>query len=312
MVKLLEELMEGDTAGDPMGKGKIWTRRSTRTLKKECGDRGVNVCATTVSRLLKDMDYSLRVNRKTIAETRHPNRNRQFEIINETKKYFEDSGQPIISVDSKKKELIGNFRNEGKAWTKIVNEVLAHDFRSQAIGVGCPFGIYELLTNLGTVIVGTSYDTPEFAVESIKIWLDEFGWKRYPRAKELLILCDAGGSNGFRPRLWKYALYQNICKVSGLSIRICHYPSGASKWNPVEHRLFSFISKNWEGNPLRSYDAMLGLIAGTTTTAGLFVQAILNEKEYQKGIKITDDQMKEININKHSILPDWNYTISLN
>ncbi|MBE7549089.1 MAG: hypothetical protein HS127_18795 [Planctomycetia bacterium] len=196
MVKLLEELMEGDTAGDPMGKGKIWTRRSTRTLKKECGDRGVSVCATTVSRLLKDMDYSLRVNRKTIAETRHPDRNRQFEIINETKKYFEDSGQPIISVDSKKKELIGNFRNEGKAWTKIVNEVLAHDFRSQAIGVGCPFGIYELLTNLGTVIVGTSYDTPNLQSSQLRFgWMNLVGRGIHAQKNSLFFVTQEGATD---------------------------------------------------------------------------------------------------------------------
>lgn len=311
-MKLLEELMENDTAGDPMGKQKRCTRKSTYTIKDECNDRGISICATTVNKLLKDMDYSMRVNRKTIAETRHQDRNQQFEIISNTRKQFEDYGQPIISTDSKKKELVGNFKNDGKSWSKKVKEVLTHDFRSKAIGIGCPFGIYELMTNLGTVVVGISYDTPQFAVESIGIWLNEFGWERYPDAKELLILCDAGGSNSFRSRLWKYTLYHSICKVYGLSIRVCHYPSGASKWNPVEHRLFSFISKNWEGYPLRSYDIMLSLIAGTTTKTGLKVEAILNKREYQKGIKITDNQMKEINLIRHSVLPEWNYTISPN
>jgi len=295
-----------------MGKQKKWSRRSTRKLKKEINEKGISICATSINKLLKTMDYSLRVNRKTIAETHHPDRDRQFKIISDIRKEFEDSGNPIISVDSKKKELIGNFKNEGKSWVKMVQEVLAHDFRSQAIGIGCPFGIYETMENLGTVVVGVSHDTPEFAVDSIETWLTQFGQARYPNAKKLLIFCDSGGSNGYRPRLWKYALYQKISKVYGLSLRICHYPSGASKWNPVEHRLFSFISGNWRGHPLRSYDIMLNLISGTTTTTGLRVDAVLNQKEYQKGIRVTKLQMKEINLIRHDVLPQWNYTISPN
>jgi hypothetical protein len=309
VIELLEELMENDTAGDPMGKQKKHVRKSTRSLKDEFNKRGINICPTSVKNLLNELDYSLRVNRKTIGETKHPDRNQQFNIIEETKNRFRNTGEPIISVDSKKKELIGNFKNNGVSWSKMVKEVLSHDFRSQAIGIGCPFGIYELIPNLGTVIVGTSHDTPLFAVESIEIWLKEFGWNRYPQAKELLILCDSGGSNGFRPRLWKYELYHRISKVYGISIQVCHYPSGASKWNPVEHKLFSFISKNWEGYPLESYEVMLNLIAGTKTKTGLEVAVKLNDNEYQRGIKITENQMKEINLTRNTELPQWNYTI---
>ena len=301
--------METETAGDPMGKRKKWSRSSTRHLKRELSSKGIDICPTSVGKLLKHLDYSLRSNRKTIGETKHPDRNQQFEIISRTRKRFEDSGQPIISVDSKKKELIGNFKNHGKAWVKKVKEVLAHDFRSSAIGIGCPYGIYELFVNLGTVIVGVSHDTPQFAVDSIEIWLNNFGWMRYPNAKELLILCDAGGSNGCQPRLWKYALYHQLSKVYGLTIEVCHYPSGASKWNPADHRLFSFISMNWAGYPLTSYEVMLNGISGTTTTTGLRVEAILNEKEYQTGTKINNSQMKDIKLKRQEVLPRWNYKI---
>jgi hypothetical protein len=191
----------------------------------------------------------------------------------------------------------------------MITYVLTHDFRSHGLGIGCPFGIYELLTNWGTVIVGTSHDTPQFAVDAIALWLQTFGQIRYPQAKELLILCDAGGSNGVRPRLWKYALSHQIANGCGLSIQVCHYPPGASKWNPVEHRLFSFISDNWQGQPLRSYDIMLKLIAGTKTKPGLRVNALLNTNDYPKGIQVSDEDMSTINLSRHEALPAWNYTI---
>ncbi len=305
----LEKLIADDTAGDPMS-SKRWSRRSTYKLSDELKEQGINACPNSVGKILKENEYSLRVNRKTIAATQHPDRNKQFEIIFEEKKRFQDSGQPVISVDSKKKELIGNFKNSGKKWEKEREEVSMHDFRSHAVGIAAPYGIYEPVRNLGTVVVGVSYDTPEFAVESIEMWLLEFAQYRYLNISELLILCDSGGSNGFRPRMWKYALYQKISKPYGISIRVCHYPSGASKWNPVEHRLFSFITQNWQGRPLRTFDIALECIRSTSTKTGLKVDAVLNPKEYEKGLKVSDKEMKKICLAKHHELSQWNYTIN--
>lgn len=256
------------------------------------------------------MKYSLKANRKTIAETQHLDRKQQFEIITDMKKEFTSLGQPIISVDSKKKELIGNFKNPGRRYVKEADRVLTHDFQSMAIGIANPYGIYDNIANTGTVVVGVSYNTLEFAVESIKLWLTSYGLKQYLDAKKLLILCDAGGSNGYRSRLWKYALYNKICCLFGISVTVCHYPTGASKWNPADHRLFSFISMNWAGVPLRSYDIMLNYIRKTTTQEGLKVDAVLNEKKYEKGIKISDKQMSQINLIKHDSIPQWNYTLA--
>ncbi len=301
--------MENDIAGDPMSALK-WTRKSTYVLSKELSIRNISISAKTTGKLLKGMGYSLRGNRKAIAETQHPDRNEQFKIIAEMKERFADLGQPIISVDSKKKELIGNFKNPGRIWGKKAKKVLVHDFRSSAVGKANPYGIYDIIANNGTVVVGTSYDTPEFAVESIEWWLILSGWKRYPYMEKLLILCDCGGSNSYRARVWKYALHSKICRSYGISVTVCHYPPGASKWNPVDHRLFSFISMNWAGVPLRSYEIVLNQIRNTTTQQGLEVDAILSEKTYEKGIKITDSQMQKIKLTNHVMLPKWNYTIS--
>ena len=309
-MKKIEELIDNDTAGNPEGSLK-WTRKSTYTIsKKLLSTDGISISPKTTGKYLKDMKYSLKSNRKTIAETQHPDRNRQFQIIAEMRERFTEKGQPIISVDSKKKEQIGNFKNPGRTWKRIIEEVLAHDFRSQAIGIANPYGIYDTIANQGTIVVGTSYDTPEFAVDSIELWLSSYGYNQYPDMKSLLILCDAGGSNSYRSRLWKYALYNKICLSYGITITVCHYPSGASKWNPTDHRLFSFISMNWAGVPLRSYDIMLNYIRNTTTQQGLGVDAILHEKIYEKGIKITDSQMKEIRFKNYDLLPQWNYTIT--
>lgn len=301
--------MAEDTAGDPMS-GLKWTRKSTYTISEELCAEDISISPNTAGKLLKDLNYSLKTNRKTIAETHHPDRNQQFGIITDMKKKFTDLAQPVVSVDSKKKEPIGNFKNNGKTWNKKADEVFCHDFRSMATGIANPFGILDLLANSGTVVVGTSYDTPEFAAESIELWLTSYGLTQYPHMDELLILCDAGGSNSYRARLWKYTLSSKICLPYGISITVCHYPPGASKWNPADHRLFSFISMNWAGVPLRSYDIMLNYIRNTTTRQGLKVDAILNGKEYTKGIKISDAQMKTINLTRHRQLPDWNYTIS--
>jgi hypothetical protein len=300
--------MADDIAGSPVSMVR-WSRRSTYNLSDELKENGISACPSSVGNILKDNDFTLKANRKQIAETRHPERNWQFEIIAATRMHFEDAGQPIISVDSKKKELIGNFKNPGKTWRKNYDKVYDHDFRSYADGIASPYGIFEPVFNLGTVFVGTSYDTAAFAVDCIEQWLNDFAQERYGNICELLILCDGGGSNGFRTRLWKYALYQQICSKYGICVRVCHYPTGASKWNPVEHRLFGPITNNWQGRPLRSFAVAVECISSTSNKKGLKVEAVLNTKEYQKGIKVTDHQMKQINLVRHDELPLWNYSL---
>jgi len=300
--------MDHDTAGDPMTLRR-WSRKSIHRVSTEIRAKNISISANTASRLLKELHYSLKSNRKAIAETQHPDRDLQFEMIRQARAQFEQAGWPNISVDTKKKESVGNFKNSGKTWCQDAQDVYTHDFRSQALGIVNPYGIYEPVFNKGVVVVGTAYDTPQFAVESIELWLTHIGFKRYSRLGKLLILCDAGGSNNYRARAWKYYLYHSICQKYGIEITVRHYPTGASKWNPVEHRLFSFISLNWAGVPLRSHDIILNYIRGTTTKTGLQVEAILNQKQYEKGIKISDQQMKEISIKHHDILPQWNYQI---
>lgn len=292
-----------------MDKDRKWCRKSTRSLSDELAAKSVNICANSVGKVLKDGGYSLRCCRKSIAETKHPDRDRQFGIIAEQRKRFEDIDQPIISVDTKKRELVGNFSNKGKRYRRQSEDTFAHDFPSYAVGVAIPYGIYEVLRNMGTVVVGTSYDTPEFAVDAIHTWLTTSAFAHYRSIRELLIFADSGGSNGAQPRMWKYALYHRISKAYGITITVCHYPSGASKWNPVEHRLFSQISNNWQGVPLRSYELILGFIGSTTTKTGLQVQPILSEKTYQRGIKISNAQMQSIKINSAEDLGKWNYRI---
>jgi hypothetical protein len=307
-MELLDQLMKADTAGDPMS-DKKWSRKDTRSISEEMKAHGVSVCPNTASKLLKERKYSLRVNRKSIAETRHTDRNRQFELIADFRKRFEDSGNPILSMDTKRKELIGNFKNPGRTWSKEPELVNEHDFRSHASALASPYGIYEPVRNCGTVVIGTSSDTPEFAVDCLSLWISKFGWNAYPGMKKILLLCDSGGSNGYRPRLWKYGLYQTIAQTYGITVTVCHYPPGASKWNPVEHRLFSFISLEWAGHPLRSLNAMMAFIQSTTTKTGLRVKALLNTRKYDKGKKVPDHLFREIRLSNHSELPAWNYTI---
>ena len=302
--------MTDDIAGCPVSLIR-WSRRSTYRLSEELKENDIFVSPSSVGKILRENNFSLRANRKCIAETRHPDRNRQFEIIAETRKRFEDAGHPIISVDSKKKELIGNFKNPGKTWRKEDDCVHIHDFRSHATGIASPYGVFEPIYNLGTVFVGMSYDTSEFAVDCIELWLNDFAQKRYSCLKELLILCDGGGSNGARTRLWKYELYLKVCRKYGISVRVCHYPTGASKWNPVEHRLFGPITANWQGRPLRSFEVALECIRNTTTQKGLQVDAVLVDKAYQKGIKVSDSQMRSINLVRYDELPQWNYTLAV-
>lgn len=300
--------MDNDTAGDPTSSSK-WSRKSVRKINQDLASQGIILSPPTTCNILKGQKYSLKANRKTIAETQHPERNRQFGIIADQKRKFADMGQPLTSIDSKKKELVGNYKNNGRTWKKEADEVQVHDFPSKGGVKVTPNGLYDLIANYGTVVLGTSHDTPEFAVDTIELWLKLHGWRQYPNLNDLLILCDSGGSNGYRARGWKYYLYHKISNPHGISVTVCHYPPGASKWNPIEHRLFSFISINWAGVPLRSCGIMLNFIRNTTTQSGLKVDAHLNKKNYEKGIKITDEQMKEIRIERHEELPEWNYTI---
>ena len=286
-----------------------WSRKNPRTLSDELKARGVEACPNTVAATLREQHYSLRVNRKSVASTHHPDRDLQFRHLATVKQDFLDRGVPVISVDSKKRELVGAFRNPGRAWRREPHDVLIHDFRSNAQGVALPYGIYDLARNHGTIIVGTSHDTAAFAVDSVGLWLDSTGWHTYPDMSELLILCDAGGSNGYRTRLWKYALSQ-LVREHGIAVTVGHYPPGASKWNPADHRLFSFISLNWAGVPLRDYETILNYLRTTTTRSGLEVNASLHTQLYATGVEVSNDQMKEIHIAQNDTLPLWNYTIS--
>ncbi|MCP4761589.1 MAG: ISAzo13 family transposase [archaeon] len=308
---MLNELMKEDTAGDPMSTRK-WSRKDTRELSSEMKIKGISICANTVGKILKEGNYSLKANRKSINETTHPDRDSQFKQISETRKRFEDYGVPIISVDSKKKEPIGEFKNSGRTWRQYNREVFVHDFRSHASALAAPYGLYECILNRGTVVIGTSADTSEFAVDSIELWLTETAFKTYPSMDKFLILCDCGGSNGYRTRLWKTRLYEQIAIKYGLKVSICHYPPGASKWNPVEHRLFSFITMEWQGEPLTSLEFMKNKIEATTTRTGLKVKAHINEKEYEKGIKVPNNVLSNINIEYSAKLSKWNYSIMPN
>lgn len=289
--------------------GTKWSRKNPRTLSDELEHRGIAASPNTVANVMRGEGYSLRVNRKSIAESRHPERDRQFHYLTAVKQDFLERGQPVISNDSKKRELVGNFLNKGRAWRRESDKVFMHDFPSDAVGVAVLYGIYDLARNSGTMVVGTSHDTPAFAVHATGLWLETMGWSAYSGIREMLILCDSGGSNGYRPRLWKYALWQ-LASRHGIAITVCHFPPGTSKWNPADHRLFSFISLNWAGVPLRDYETILKYLSTTKTRTGLRVDAILHTDDYPTGVKITTKQMKEINIRHHETLPAWNYTIS--
>ena len=302
------DLVEPETAGDPTSKHK-WLRSSLRSLSDRLLQAGYKASAPTVSRLLKKHDYALRVNAKqTEAGSQPPERDTQFRHIESQKQAFMTAGEPIISVDTKNKELIGNFKNAGQAWRREAETVNVHDFPSEALGRAVPYGIYDVQRHEGVVYVGQSADTAEFAVEALKRWWHEHGRQTYPKANTLLILADAGGSNGCRPRLWKAQVQSQLSDALGLTVTVCHYPTGCSKWNPIEHRLFSQISIHWAGEPLRSFETMLGLIRGTRTRTGLSVSAHLLDGVFQKGKKVTDAVMKTLNMTRHTICPQWNYT----
>jgi hypothetical protein len=236
-------------------------------------------------------------------------RNRQFKYINRKRKEFAAAGNPVISVDAKKKEKVGNFKNNGTTWQQDAYEVNDHDFLTDAVGMAVPYGIYDTEANRGFVVVGTTHETPAFAVDSITQWWNRYGRRAYPDTNELLILADCGGSNSARARAWKYRLQHRLCDPHGLKVTVCHYPPGASKWNPIEHHLFSYISKNWAGKPLASYETVLKYIQTTKTSTGLAVKASLVTKNYETGEKIKPADMKQLDLNMHKIHPKWNYTL---
>ncbi len=286
-----------------------WVRCTTARLSEALQSLNISVCPRTVARLLRMMKYSLRVNHKTLCAVDHPQRNLQFERISVLRNRGRDQKIPVISIDTKKKELIGRFKNHGSKWGRHPECVNDHDFRSLADGIAVPYGIYDIHTNTGTVFVGTSNDTPEFAVDCVAAWWRDQGQLIYPHTSELIILADSGGSNGCRPRAWKSALQNSLCDPCDITVTVAHYPTGTSKWNPVEHRLFSEISKNWAGVPLVDLETILGYIDSTTTSAGLSVTAHLVEKQYEKGVRISESEMESLNITADTEIPRWNYTI---
>lgn len=298
-----------ETAGDPMSDQK-WVRSSLRHLSTRLAELGHRASPPTVRRLLRKLEYSLKANRKE-RETgsAHPERDAQFMHIEEQKQDHREAHMPIISVDTKKKDLIGDFKNAGRDWCQDAELVKVHDFPSEALGRSVPYGVYDLERNRGYVRVGTSADTPPFAVEAIRAWWETEGAGAYPTAEGLLILADGGGSNGWRPRVWKQQLQEQLCDRFGLTVTVCHYPTGCSKWNPVEHRLFGPISLNWAGHPLRTWETMLAYLRGTTTETGLSVTAELHEAVYQKGQKVSNAEMAQLNLEPHQVCPQWNYTL---
>ena len=307
--------MENDTAGDPIT-GLKWTHKTMHKLADELARYGILVSAKTVGRLLKDLKFSLRLNRKTIESgIKNPpsrkDRDRQFHYISEMREAFANTGDPTISVDSKKRKLVGNFKNGGKAWKCESIPVKDHDFPSDAEGAAILYGIYDMQNNRGNIYVGDSHDTPAFAVRCIAQWWKTSGKKTWPNANRLLILADCGGSNSSRSRVWKYRLQNELCKPFGIPLTICHYPPGSSKWNPIEHRLFAEVSKNWAGEPLISYEKIMKYIRTTKTTTGLRVSAQMIHKQYETGEKISDKEMQQIFVKQHDIFPNWNDTIEL-
>ena len=308
----LDSLIEPTARGDPESPLR-WTCKSTRQLARELKNMGHNISHTRVAEILHEQGYSLQANRKVIEGDRHPDRNGQFILINNKTKLFTKCGQPVVSVDTKKKELVGNFKNGGREFhlKGYPEKVLVHDFKIPGLGKVNPYGIYDISRNEGWVSVGTDHDTSAFAVESIRQWWNTMGKVAYPYARKLLITADSGGSNGYRVRLWKIEL-QKFADESGLEISVSHFPPGTSKWNKIEHKLFSFITQNWRGKPLISHEVIVNLIAATTTQKGLHVECGMDKKIYPKGIRISDNELKEINLITEKFHGEWNYTIKPN
>lgn len=300
-------LVEGETAGDPCSNRK-WIRQSLRQLKATLASIGVLLSHSSIRRLLKQQDYSLKANRKSVATTQHPQRDLQFRYIQRVRRQFIQAGHAVISVDSKKKELIGNFKNPGKSWKHRAEPVNDHDFLQDAVAKAVPYGIYDIVHNQGYVYVGTSGDTADFAVDAIEHWWNRRDRHRFTDERKLLILCDSGGSNGYRVRNWKQQL-QLLADYYQIEVMVCHYPSGASKWNPIEHRLFSFISINWAAQPLRTLNQMMAWIRGTVTATGLKVKAAQLKGQYPTKVKVSDEQMATLNLTPRKICPQWNYIL---
>jgi hypothetical protein len=306
----LEKLVEPVTRGDPESPLR-WTCKSTHLLAEELARlHGIEVSHKTVAKLLREHRYSLQAPNKSVEGAQHPDRNAQFEHINAKAQACVARGVPVISVDTKKKELVGNFKNGGREWQPQGEPELVdvHDFPSDAVGKAIPYGVYDMAANDGFVSVGVDHDTPVFAVTSIEAWWKQVGAKRYPDARELFITADAGGSNSYRSNVWKCELQRLADKV-GLSIHISHFPPGTSKWNKIEHRLFSFISINWRGRPLRTYETIVNLIGNTTNSAGLVVRAYIDRRNYPTGRKVAAREMRTVCIERDEFHGDWNYVI---
>lgn len=286
-----------------------WSRRTTTTISQELGALGISASPNTVARLLHHMGYSLRLNHKQISTSVSPDRNLQFEYLAHLRDRFQRRHLPIVSVDSKKRELVGNFKNPGHRWECTPRRVFDHDFRTDSIGVAIPYGIYDVHENRGALVVGISHDTPAFAAHAIAHWWRQEGSQRYARSRELLILADTGGSNGYRCYAWKTELQSQLANSFALAVTVAHYPTGASKWNPIEHRLFSEISRNWAGEPLDSYQKILNYARTTRTQTGLNVTAYLDRHHYPCGVKPTPEQIVSLRLHRHETLPNWNYTI---
>lgn len=306
----LKKLLDANTRGDPM-RSLLWTDKSTRTLAAELNEQGHDVSHATVATLLDQLGYSLQSNLKSKERKSHPDRNAQFEFINHEVKDFQERGMPVISVDTKKKELIGDFKNTGQTWREAGDpeKVQVHDFEYKELGKGIPYGVYDVNANKGWVSVGTDHDTSEFAVETINKWWEKMGSIGYPNATELLITADGGGSNGSSRKLWKSEL-SKFSKKTGLKITMSHLPPGTSKWNKIEHRMFSQITRNWKGRPLLSHQVMVNLIANTTTATGLKIRSQLDNGTYNIGIKVSQEEMDSINLVRNTFHGDWNYIIS--
>ena len=307
----LDRLVDPVTRGDPESPLR-WTCKSVRRLAEELQHEGHAVSYQTVAELLHALDYSLQANQKTLEGNQHADRDEQFEYINRKAQRYLKQGEPVISVDTKKKELVGDFKNAGREWElkSQPEEVRVHDFeiREPDKGKVAPYGVYDLGRNVGWVSVGVDHDTAAFAVESIRGWWRWMGTRSYPQAKRLLITADSGGSNGARVRLWKWEL-QKLADEIGLEISVCHFPPGTSKWNKIEHRLFSFISQNWRGKPLISHEVIINLIAATTTASGLAVKSKLDTNAYPAGLKVSDQQMAELQLKRDKFHGDWNYSL---
>jgi hypothetical protein len=310
LLNALEALVEPTSRGNPESPLR-WSCKSLRELAFTLNKQGHSICYRQVGYLLKSLHYSLQGTSKTKGEGKHPDRNAQFEYINNCVQEFQNRGQPVISVDAKKKELVGDFSNKGREWqpTGKPEAVRVYDFIDKELGKVTPYGVYDQIANTGWISVGTDHDTAAFAVESIRRWWEYMGRKCYPKATELLITADGGGSNGSRNRLWKKIL-QQLSNSEGIQISVCHFPPGTSKWNKIEHRMFSYVSINWRGRPLINHETIVNLIANTKTSKGLSIQAELDKTDYPTGIKVSDDEISQLNIKRSSFHGEWNYSIS--